>query len=173
MPIAGNILTLDLATNLGWTCGKPWEVPRFGHHVLPSTGENIGRFAAAFDDWLTGKLEAERPSLVVFEAPILPVQTTPSTVRKLTGLAWHTEFVCFGRRIECAEGRASSVRKLVVGSGKAKKPDVMHVCRRYGFKVETDDEADSIALWIFTVIKRAPEHAQRFSLGPLGARAVA
>lgn len=168
----GVILTLDLATNTGWACGAPGDAdPRFGHVTLPSTGEDIGRFAMAYDQWLCEKLDADQPRMVVFEAPILPQRTTPVTVRKLSGLVWHTEFVCVRRRIMCREGRASSVKKLFTGYGFAKKADTMSIARRYGWRVRTDDEADACALWAYSVCKVAPQHATRFALGPLGARA--
>lgn len=170
MEFDGTILTLDLATNFGWCLGTPTVAePRFGHHTLPSTGENIGRFACAFEDWLTAFLTAEKPSLVVFEAPILPRQTTPGTVRKLSGLVWETERVCKRLGIKCREGRKASVNKYFAGHGWAKKDDTIAICRRYGWRVRNDDEADACALWAFVISKVAPNAAMRFALGPLGA----
>lgn len=170
--ITGNILTLDLATNTGWACGAPGDdAPRFGHHTLPSTGDNVGRFALAFSDWLSCALETHAPQIVVFEAPILPKKTNLTTTRKLQGLAFETERLCYERGIPCREGRKSSVSKLFAGNGRAQKEDTVAQCRRYGWRVTTDDEADACALWAYTVVKVSPEHAQRFALGPLGATA--
>src|SRR5207245_199888 len=106
---------------------------------------------------------------VVFEVPILPKKTSIMTVRKLTGLAWETEKVCRRRSIKCREGRASSVKKFFAGTGKAQKVDTINVCRRYGWNVRVDDEADACALWAYSVSLYAPEHAARFALGPIGA----
>lgn len=170
MTFDGTILTLDLATNLGWCLGTPSDaMPRFGHHKLPSTGENIGAFAVAFEDWLTAFLEREKPAIVVFEAPILPRQTTPATVRKLSGLVWEVERVCRRLGIKCREGRKSSVNLFFAGHGWAKKTDTMAICRRYGWKVRNDDEADACALWAYAAFKLDPEAAKLFAIGPIGA----
>lgn len=172
MAFDGTILTLDLATNYGFCAGRPDDAhPRFGHSRLPSTGDDIGAFAAAYEDEFGALIEELRPRLVVFEMPILPKKTALVTVRKLNGLVWETERICHRRRIRCREGRASSVKNFFVGTGRAEKSDTIAMCRRYGWAVKTDDEADACALWAYTVSKVAPEHAQRFALGPLGAGA--
>ena len=75
------ILALDLATKSGWACGSPDGEPRYGTKVLPSTGEDIGRFAAAYNEWLLDMITLESPALIVFEAPILAGQTTLTTAR--------------------------------------------------------------------------------------------
>ena len=98
--ITGTILYLDLATNTGWCAGEPGvKVPQFGHHTLPSTGDNIGRFACEYEDWFGWLLDEKQPALVGFEMPILPQKTQLSTVRKLTGLAYDTERQCRRRAI--------------------------------------------------------------------------
>jgi hypothetical protein len=169
--IDGELLTLDLATRFGFCVGLPDDPnPKFGHHVLPSTGDDVGTFAVHFEDWLSDFFAWRSIGLVVFEMPILPRQTQLMTVRKLTGLAWEVEQFCRRRKIKCREGRASSVKKFFAGTGKAQKVDTMDVCRRYGWAVKVDDEADACALWAYSVSIFAPEHAQRFALGALGAR---
>lgn len=168
--IDGELLTLDLATRFGFCVGTPDNPnPTFGHHVLPSTGDDVGTFACHFEDWLADFVAWRQIGLVVFEMPILPKMTNLMTVRKLTGLAWETEKFCRRRKIKCREGRASSVKKFFVGSGKAQKFDTMAICRRYGWHVTVDDEADACALWAYSVSLYAPEHADRFALGALGA----
>lgn len=167
----GDILTLDLATNSGFCIGPPDAThPKFGHFTIPPTGDDVGRFGITFDDWLAGVFDFNNVGLCVFEMPILPAQTQLMTVRKLTGLAMLTEMQCRRRNIKCREARASSVKKHFAGSGKAKKVDTMDVCRKYGWRVTDDDEADACALWAYSVCLFAPEHAARFALGPLGAR---
>lgn len=165
------ILTLDLATRTGWCCGSPDESPRYGTKVLPSTGEDIGRFAAAYNEWLLDMIALENPGLVVFEAPILAGKTNLTTARKLTGLAWHTEFVCNLRQIRCAEHHLQQVKKFFTGNGRADKDDMVAAARRLGFDPKDDNAADAIGLWCCTVHERAPQHAARFKLGALGGRA--
>lgn len=162
------ILALDLATRTGWCVGAPDEDPRYGTKVLPSTGEDIGRFAYAFNEWLLDMITLESPALIVFEAPILAGKTNLNTARKLTGLAWHTEFVANHRQVRCAEHHLQSVKKFFAGSGRADKAEMIAAARRLGFDPKDDNAADAIGLWCCTVHERAPQHAARFKLGALG-----
>lgn len=161
------VLTLDLASRLGWTCGAPDGEPRYGTKVLPATGEDIGRFAEAYNTWLLDMITLENPVLVVFEAPILAGQTTLATARKLTGLAWHTEFVCRLREVRCKEAHLQSVKKFFAGSGRADKQAMIEAARRHGWAPKTSDEADALGLWAYTIHEEWPRHAGRFQMGGL------
>lgn len=162
-----SILALDLATQLGFAVGMPGSEPRYGTKVLPSTGEDIGRFGHAYDEWLSDMITLENPGLVVFEAPILAGQTTITTARKLGGLAWHTEFVCHRREVRCAEHHLQSVKKFFAGNGRASKEDMIAAARRQGWDPKTDDAADALGLWSCAVHQVAPQHAERFKVGAL------
>ncbi|GJE13669.1 hypothetical protein [Methylobacterium longum] len=164
------ILALDLATKTGWAVGSPDSEPRYGTKVLPSTYEDIGRFAAAYNEWLLDMITLESPALIVFEAPILAGQTTLTTARKLGGLAWHTEFVCNLRQVRCAEHHLQSVKKFFAGSGCADKTAMIEAARRHGWDPKDDNAADALGLWACTVHEKAPQHGKRFALGALGVR---
>lgn len=164
------LLSLDLATNLGWSLGDVASRDfAFGSHRLPSTADDIATFAWAFNDWLVPKLEGV--TLCVFESPILPRQTSMTTVRKLSGLAWHVEFRCMERGIEVCECQIQSIKKYFAGSGRAKKPDMIRAAKALGYNVKNDDEADAIAVRLYTIEQRFPALQGKFSLdlGPLGA----
>jgi Holliday junction resolvasome RuvABC endonuclease subunit len=168
------IAFLDLATNIGWASGPPDGDPLFGTKTLPSTGNDIGRFARAFDEWLNDFITVEQPALLAFEAPILTSGKTHfATARKLTGLAWHTEFVCGRREVHYFEANLSSMKKDFAGHGRADKDDMIAVARRYGWNVRTEHEADACGGWAFTVKQKAPAFAARFAAGPMGARPLA
>jgi crossover junction endodeoxyribonuclease RuvC len=116
-------------------------------------------------------LDANDVNLVVFEAPILPRETSLSTARKLYGLAWHTEYVCWMRKIECFEVHLQSVKKYITGNGRADKRQMMDSVKRLGFDAATYDEADAIGVRLYTLCERFPQ-AHRdlgFDLGLLGA----
>lgn len=161
------ILALDLATRLGWACGAPDSEPTYGTKVLPSTGEDIGRFAYAYNEWLTDTLTLEDPALVVFEAPILAGKTTPSTARKLMGLAWHTEFVCNIRGVRYMEHHLQSVKKFFTGNGRAEKHEMIAAAERQGWHPKDDNAADALGLWACAVHEKAPQFADRFKMGGL------
>lgn len=166
------ILTLDLsAASTGWAKGPPDEDPTFGHYQLPATGADIGKFLAAYEDWLRLMIGGEDIAILVFEAPILrPGKTHVTTARKLMGLAGVTEMVCYRAGIRCAEGHIGRNKKQFAGHGAADKDTMMAVARRYGWDVTVDDEADALALWVGAVCTYAKPHAARFLAGPLGAR---
>jgi len=168
--LTGNILALDLATAIGWATNPAHEEPDFGTEVLPSTGKNVGRFIAAYDDWLRQTIDIQKPMLVIYEQPSLFAQSTPDTVIKLNGLATHTEFICHKREIEVRSANPSKLKKFFTGNGKAKKPDMEFAARRRGWKVRDDNQADACAVRAWAIFcYAAPEYRSQFALGPLGA----
>lgn len=167
----GPILALDLAGRTGFAIGEPASKPDFGFHDLPVTGDAIGRYAYAFEDWLTSIIEDRWPTAIIYEQPSTFKQTTPATTIKLNGLAYHTELICYRRSIGVAKVNPSKLKKFWTGSGRAQKEDMVRAARARGFAVLDDNVADALAIWVYSALTLAPEHAQRFALGPLGATA--
>jgi Holliday junction resolvasome RuvABC endonuclease subunit len=165
-------LALDLATETGFCVGAAdtGEVPTLGHVRMPSTGPDVGQFLAAWQDWLDAKVCEVEPTLIIFEAPILPSETQMSTTRKLQGLAGVTEMVCHRAGIEVAELTTSTVKKGLTGNGRASKSDMVRACRAYGFNPhtyikkgeESSDEADAFGIWLCALRLRHPTHAGRW-----------
>ena len=163
------LLTLDLATVLGWTKGHISDRQfESGYFRLPSTGQDIGRFAAAYDEWLSNMLM--NVTETCFEAPVLPAKTQLMTVRKLGGLCWHTEWLTTSMGIACFECHLQSVKKAIAGHGRAQKSDMIAAVRAYGYDVDEENEADAIAVRLYTIMTRHKELAADFglSLGLLG-----
>lgn len=157
------LLTLDLATVLGWTLGDVADRKfRSGHHRLPSTKDDIGAFAAAYGDWLAANIDDV--TVVVFEAPILAKKTQLATVRKLCGLCYHTELTCTALGIKCYEAHLSSVKKAIGGHGRADKNDMVSAVQSYGYDVTEENEADAIAVRLYTIMTRHKEYAADFGL---------
>lgn len=169
--VAETILALDLATCTGIAYGRPGEDPVFATHTLPTTGNDVGAYVVAFEDLLSELIGRVEPTLVVFEAPVLPRRTQLATVRKLNGLCSETERLCkrFGLRVQ--EVNVSRLKLFFAGHGKAAKDDMERTARRYGWCVRSEHEADACAVWAWAVYcHAAPEHKARFAGGPLGAR---
>jgi Holliday junction resolvasome RuvABC endonuclease subunit len=164
------LLTLDLATRIGFTLGPVNDRSfKFGTHQLPHTGMELGRSAVAFEVWLTEILERGVTD-VVFESPVMPRIANVITLRKLYGLAYHTELVCALRKVTVREANVSAVRKFIAGSGRAKKHDVVAAVRLYGFDARDHDEADAIAIRLYTIANDFPGLSRNFGLelGMLG-----
>lgn len=148
-----NVLALDLATQTGWASRNDNGSITFGSFRLPKTGDNVGAYLSAFHHWLIEIVDLfDKPSLtVVFEAPILPKTTGIKVVRKLQGLAGHTEFICDQMGVKsCMEVNNKSVRKHFIGNGGAKRDDAKRMtieqCTKRGFRPQNDDEADALAV---------------------------
>lgn len=170
--LSGNILALDLATHCGFAFNPPGEEPEFGTEVLPSTGKAVGPFVAAYDKWLRGMLDVQKPALVIYESPSLFAKTTPDTVIKLNGLATHTEWVCYRKGLTVRSANPSSLKKFFAGHGKATKDDMKAEARRRGWKVSDDNQADACAVRAWAIYcYAAPEFASRMPFGLLGAAA--
>lgn len=151
------ILAFDCATCTGWCAGDGSTVPVVGNVTMPKGGEP-GPFLDFWDRWLQRHLDEIKPTVVVFEAPILPRETTVATVRKLVGLADFLEVACFRRKIDCQETTTSHVKKVLTGNGKAEKPDMLRVARKCGVEAKTYDEADAFGVWIAAVHHHARQY---------------
>ena len=163
-----NLLALDLSSNTGWAIGPVGQRPRYGTLRLPSTGNEIGRFADAFDTWLSDMITMYAPDFCAFESSFIPPTTTLMTVRKLTGLAWHTEFVCRRRDVTCTEVNNATVKKFWAGTGRAKKPEMIAAARGFGFPVDDDNQADALGLWHHVCEVKHPGRNEWMCLGRLG-----
>ncbi|CAN7171903.1 hypothetical protein [Brevundimonas sp. LjRoot202] len=157
-------LALDLATCTGFAFGQPdtGELPEIGHVRLPKTGEDVGAFLIAFEDWLTSKVREVEPALMLFEAPILASSATPHVTRKLHALAGVTEMVAIRARLECCEVYPVTVKKALTGSGRADKDMMVGAARHYGLSPAVADEADAFGLWLHAVKTRHPREAGRW-----------
>lgn len=154
------LLCLDLATSLGWCAGDLDARPVFGTHRLPSTGQDVGRFLVAYDEWLRDCITLHDPARVVFEAPIIwSGKTAKDTARKLFGLASHTEFVCTQRSVRCSEGNLASVKKHLTGHGRASKDEMIAAARARGFDIRTEHEADAFGLFVYSAHCIRPNRA--------------
>ena len=168
------LLSLDLATHLGWAYGDTdHDDPVSGHYRLPSTGEEIGPFGAAYGEWLLKMIAEARPEWCVMEAPMQTTggKTPMATMQKLQGLCYHTEVICWHKEIKCRQVPAATWKKTFTGSGKASKSQrpypVLRACHQRGFnRVVDDNEADAIGIWVHAAGLLAPKQALRFD--PLG-----
>ena len=110
------LLTLDLATRIGWTCGRPDDTQfASGTHTLTKTGKDIGEFLRAFEEWF--EAATDDVTVVVFESPILPRTTSLATCRKLYGLAGALELFCLRYGIDCWRSRMPRSRRSWASSG--------------------------------------------------------
>lgn len=156
------ILALDLATNTGFAFGKPDASPEFGSNVLPSTGDDVGRFLLAHEEFMHNLIDQAQPDLLLFESPVfypktgadgkLVVTQSKASLRKLYGLAGITEMVALKRKVDCGEVDNQKAKKVFTGAGGKKGDRIIGECHSRGWLVNNEDEADACCVWFYGVV---------------------
>lgn len=177
------LLALDLATNTGACWGAGDDLPRLASERMPSTGDEVGPFLCAFEDWIRMMVDGVQPRRIVFEAPVLPRAKINKftrkleggvsliTTRKLQGLAGVLEMVAHREGLACHEVQPAEAKKALTGRGGAKKHEMVAACRAYGLDPKTytvdgqpaSDEADAFGVWLHAIRITRPELAARWT----------
>lgn len=176
MSFDGSILALDLATQTGWACGRPGEVPRCGSLAFARAGHSMAARFAGCARWLNDFVAVETPRVVVFEAPLAPSyvagHTSTDTVRLLMGLTAIIEATLYDSGIDVREASVSTVRQFFLGTTRIKSADAKIAtkkrCVELGWRVVDDNAADACALWAYQVSVFVP--AEGVKLLPLFGR---
>lgn len=149
-----DILSLDIATNMGWCRGEPVGKPVYGSIRLAKTGASDAEVAASAIKWMAEQLKIFKPRMIVYEAAIPPRrkdgQTNFSTSKRLLGLPFLIEGVAYLSGVyNVKTGHVMSARKVFLGKGKPENPKaaVLARCRELGYSPPDDDAADAICLW--------------------------
>lgn len=165
-------MALDLATRLtGFCAGSGETIPTCDAFKMGQHGEDIGAMLAELDDNLGAVLDRFRPTVCVFEAPILPMgggkkggNVMGSTLirRKLFNLSGHVEFVCHRRGIQCGEEKVQGIKRELAGSSSATKSDMIYAAETCGVKLPAtvaagrEDAADSFGVWLLALRRIDP-----------------
>lgn len=153
----GDILFLDLASQMGWCEGEPGGTPRFGTERLAPEGSSHAATFAGMTKWLGRRLQAFKPRLIVYEAPIPPIhmkgRTNLSTTRVAFGLAAITESVAYLSGVyDIREAQIGDVRRFFLKrnpKSATAKTETIAQCRLLGFEPQDDNAADALAGWFF------------------------
>jgi hypothetical protein len=162
------VLAFDLATTTGWAYGEPGATPIYGSKRFGSKGASLPAKAWHAERWLREMLNAVKPGLVVYEAP-MPTgrtigKTRTETTTTLHGLIWQLGAITHGLNyFQLESASILAVRNHFLGtcdlerkSGKLKTIDI---CYRLGFEPADDNAADAIALWHYRCSKEEPSLA--------------
>lgn len=156
------VLAFDIATQTGVAFGRPGEKPITKVIDLGSGRSDAARFAKALR-MAEGFIEARKPDLVAVEAPIGPGSSTVLVGLYACVVAQAVKMGCKVERYQVQSIRKHFLGKALTskdypGLTKAEsraeiKRVVMVRCRMLGWPVDTDDEADAIALWDYAIAK--------------------
>jgi hypothetical protein len=153
MSFEGDILFLDLARVTGW-CEGPVRGPlRHGTVTLAPEGSSSAAIFAGCFTFIATRLQAFRPRVIAYEAPLDPRRlraTTKATIRQLNGLPAIVEAVAY--KMGCYDLREAEVgdvryywlgaRNIPSARGKAMVRDKL---RGLGYAPQTLDASDAIA----------------------------
>lgn len=153
MPFEGDILFLDLARVTGW-CEGPISGPlRYGTVPFADEGASSAAIFAGCFTFIATRLQAFRPRVIAYEAPLDPRRlrkTTKATIRQLNGLPAIVEAVAY--KMGCydlREAEVGDVRYYWLGArnipSERGKRMVRDKLRALGYAPDSLDASDAIA----------------------------
>lgn len=150
------ILALDLSkAGTGWAAGDATSPPRSG--VQRMAGETRGAVGLSTSRWLAERLDAEKPTLVVYEEPLFAAHAKASAAaaRMLIGMAMVVETVCAGRKVATRSVAIPTWRKAFLGKGNLPdaKVQAVRMCQSLGWTVDADhNRAEACGVWAWAHI---------------------
>lgn len=142
------IIALDISLNVGYAIGDGTpENTLIGTTEFHRWKDDIAVLGRKFSGWLGDTIGLYNPEALVIEKTIHhATKLNYRTTQILNGLAWEAhreaEF-CDMPRFEYAP---ATVKKSLTGTGRADKKAMIKAAREKGFRIETDHEADAVAL---------------------------
>jgi len=160
-----NILACDLATTLGWAFGNLGGAPIWGHHRNGGrAGASVGAKLDDYANWLERQIATLKPDSIWLETPFVGRDVNASTVLLLYGLAAFTAREAWRRDITLHRVTTHEVTKFFLGSAGRRRVDkkaaTIARCLELGWRVESDDEADALALFCLAEARLAPRSAR-------------
>lgn len=175
-----SLLALDIATVIGFAAGVPGGNPIWGSYRPAPPGSDEGQVFLAAERWLTQKVAIICPTLIYAEDQYIAVGGDKkrggginiATVRRLYGLRAVCALVCARYEIRLRWVSAGTVQRFFLpNSGRMKRAEkkaaTIRVCHDRGWNVETEDEADGVAVWVYGCHDILPALAGEASIGPL------
>lgn len=142
-----NLLALDLGTSTGWALLEDGRIESGVETFAVKRGESPGMRYVHFNRWLDHIAPAAAPGrtlgLVVYEQFH---QRGGAATEIAAGLATRVQEFCARHGIEHAAVHTATLKKWTTGRGGASKTEMLEACARRWRRVDSDDEADAIAL---------------------------
>lgn len=162
------ILAYDLARTCGYAVGEDFCRPDHGAFTLPRIdGGRFGPYLRRFGEIISRHIDGLKPTLIIYESPILARTTTLHVARALYCLGPRLEEAADVAGVPCTEASLGEVRTHFLGVGKcprstpAIKAAVMAECRRRGWRPFDDNAGDALALLDYARACRIPGWANQ------------
>lgn len=144
------VLALDLARQTGFAALRPDGSVASGSKALGPDDMRIGPLLSNYAEWLRCRIIEHMPDVIYYEQPWVGPKTHQKTALMLIGLAALTEMVGHQQRVMVRPALNPTAVKHFTGSGGGKrevrKARVMAECLARGWRPETQDEADAMAI---------------------------
>jgi len=142
-----SVLAIDPGTQLGWARLLDGRTESGVEDLRPRRGESPGmRYVRPARALRLPALDATgRPlvRLIVYEQPHLRGGHASEV---LAGITTRIQEFCAEFGIEHAAAHTGELKRFATGRGKASKKDMMWAARRYGFRFQSEHEAEALLL---------------------------
>lgn len=158
------IVAFDLAPRkCGWVAGSGATIPTAGGFRLTHDLEDLGGCLEALRQEVASVFARFRPSIVLYEEPILPMSGGKSVVGSLAqrrlqfAQGAFLEWMSLDRGVRCREVSVFDVKQALAGTKRAEKPDMVAMATRLGVRLPAqkvdgrEDAADALGVWLVGV----------------------
>lgn len=157
------ILALDLGTHTGWAIAAPTFGGSLEYHMTESgvqvfdvkRGESPGMRYLRFRRWIEDVTPPDC-RLICYEQTH---NRGGAATEIAAGLATRVQEICALRAIEHAAVHSATLKKATTGKGNADKAAMLAAVAQKWKAVESDDEADAIALLHYALAELLPSRA--------------
>lgn len=142
-----NILALDLGTKMGYAV-KPRE-GRIVHGTqifTPRSSWTPGQKWQRVRSWLSETIAAHNVGRIVFEDVRRHAQGAVLAAHAYGGYRAMMEMVADQHGVELVTVGVGAIKKHWTGKGNATKPDMIKEAKRRGYRPDTDNAADALAI---------------------------
>lgn len=147
---ARNVLALDLGTHTGWALRRRDGTITHGTESFsPRKSWGPGQKWKRYRSWLLELLNREQIHAVAYELVIrheVHGKALWDSAHAYGAFQAYTFEACESFNIIPDGVNLATVKKHWTGSGRAKKPDMIAEARRRGFRPDTDNAADALAI---------------------------
>lgn len=142
------IIGVDLGRCVGICVGI--DKPELEQVDLP---QDLGAMMLRFEGAVRRVIRANSPSLICWERPFLNFTRMDAQgemrTQRLYGQAATLAKLASEYEIACLSERPATVRKKVVGNGKADAETIMRFCQAQGVMPQSDHCADAYVMWLY------------------------
>ena len=140
-----NLLGLDLSkTAIGWASVRGEALDSGVQRLKMRRGDSPGMLYIRFEAWLRELISLTSPTVIAYEQPH---HRGGYATEIAFGLTTRLQSVCAEKKIEHTQINSRTLKKFFTGSGLCNKEAMVHRAEELtGRKMETDDEADAIAV---------------------------